>query len=118
SIVIPAMNERITISDFIAWCKEGLAKAGVQGEILTTSAVSSINCPLPSSIREPRCARRKGANESHRVGPRAVVERFSGSVGYTVGRGAWPGRKVLTPFIRVRYLGRWKLKVMPRKVSV
>jgi glycosyltransferase involved in cell wall biosynthesis len=34
SIVIPAMNERITISDFIAWCKEGLAKAGVEGEIL------------------------------------------------------------------------------------
>jgi glycosyltransferase involved in cell wall biosynthesis len=34
SIVIPAMNEAITISDFIAWCKEGLAKAGVVGEIL------------------------------------------------------------------------------------
>jgi glycosyltransferase involved in cell wall biosynthesis len=34
SIVIPAMNEAITISDFIAWCKEGLAKAGVAGEIL------------------------------------------------------------------------------------
>jgi glycosyltransferase involved in cell wall biosynthesis len=34
SIVIPAMNEAITISDFIAWCKEGLEKAGVVGEIL------------------------------------------------------------------------------------
>src|SRR5262249_37867145 len=34
SIVIPAMNEAITISDFIAWCKEGLEKAGVAGEIL------------------------------------------------------------------------------------
>jgi glycosyltransferase involved in cell wall biosynthesis len=34
SIVIPAMNEPITIGDVVAWCKEGLAKAGVQGEIL------------------------------------------------------------------------------------
>ena len=34
SIVIPAMNERITIVEFIEWCKEGLAKAGVAGEIL------------------------------------------------------------------------------------
>src|SRR5260370_3924753 len=34
SIVIPALNERITIVDFLMWCKEGLAKAGVIGEIL------------------------------------------------------------------------------------
>jgi glycosyltransferase involved in cell wall biosynthesis len=34
SIVIPALNEQLTISDFIDWCREGLAKAGVQGEIL------------------------------------------------------------------------------------
>jgi len=34
SIVIPAMNEAITIAEFVAWCHEGLAKAGVVGEIL------------------------------------------------------------------------------------
>ena len=34
SIVIPALNEQLTIGDFIDWCKEGLAKAGVVGEIL------------------------------------------------------------------------------------
>src|SRR6187401_2977995 len=34
SIVIPTLNERITIVDFLGWCKEGLAKAGVAGEIL------------------------------------------------------------------------------------
>ena len=34
SIVIPALNEELTIGDFIDWCKEGLAKAGVTGEIL------------------------------------------------------------------------------------
>jgi len=34
SIVIPTLNERITIVDFLSWCKEGLAKAGVAGEVL------------------------------------------------------------------------------------
>ena len=34
SIVIPALNEQLTIGDFIDWCHEGLAKAGAVGEIL------------------------------------------------------------------------------------
>ena len=40
SIVIPAMNERITIEEFIEWCKQGLAKAGVVGEILIVDSSS------------------------------------------------------------------------------
>jgi hypothetical protein len=34
SIVVPALNEQLTIGDFIDWCKEGLAKAKISGEIL------------------------------------------------------------------------------------
>jgi glycosyltransferase involved in cell wall biosynthesis len=34
SIVIPALNEKLTITEFVGWCKEGLRKAGVKGEIL------------------------------------------------------------------------------------
>jgi glycosyltransferase involved in cell wall biosynthesis len=34
SIVVPALNEQLTIGDFVAWCHEGLAKAGVKGEVL------------------------------------------------------------------------------------
>lgn len=34
SIVIPTLNEELTISEFVAWCKQGLADAGVRGEIL------------------------------------------------------------------------------------
>jgi glycosyltransferase involved in cell wall biosynthesis len=34
SIVVPALNEALTIGDFIDWCKEGLAKAQITGEIL------------------------------------------------------------------------------------
>jgi len=34
SIVIPALNEELVVAQFIDWCHEGLAKAGVAGEIL------------------------------------------------------------------------------------
>ncbi len=33
-IVIPALNEEITIGEFVDWCKEGLEKAKVTGQIL------------------------------------------------------------------------------------
>jgi glycosyltransferase involved in cell wall biosynthesis len=34
SIVIPALNEELTMGDFVSWCHEGMKKAGVRGEIL------------------------------------------------------------------------------------
>src|SRR4051795_1001801 len=34
SIVVPSLNEEITAGEFIDWCKEGLARAGVTGQIL------------------------------------------------------------------------------------
>ncbi len=34
SIVIPSLNEELTMADFVTWCLEGLTKAGVRGEIL------------------------------------------------------------------------------------
>ena len=40
SIVIPALNEQLTIVDFIAWCHEGMKKAGVVGEILIVDSGS------------------------------------------------------------------------------
>src|ERR1041385_6958143 len=34
SIVVPSLNEEITVGEFVDWCKEGLARAGVTGQIL------------------------------------------------------------------------------------
>ena len=34
SIVIPALNEETTVGDFVTWCIEGLANAGISGEVL------------------------------------------------------------------------------------
>ena len=34
SIVVPALNESITVGEFVDWCHEGLRRAGVTGQIL------------------------------------------------------------------------------------
>jgi glycosyltransferase involved in cell wall biosynthesis len=34
SIVVPALNEEITVGEFVDWCKEGLEHAGVKGQVL------------------------------------------------------------------------------------
>jgi hypothetical protein len=34
SIVVPALNEQVTVGTFVDWCQEGLEAAGVRGEIL------------------------------------------------------------------------------------
>lgn len=34
SIVIPALNEELTIAQFVEWCQEGLRRANVRGEVL------------------------------------------------------------------------------------
>jgi glycosyltransferase involved in cell wall biosynthesis len=40
SIVIPALDEEVTIAEFVDWCREGLCKAGVVGEILIVDSSS------------------------------------------------------------------------------
>jgi glycosyltransferase involved in cell wall biosynthesis len=34
TIVVPSLNEEITVGEFVDWCKEGLERAGVTGQIL------------------------------------------------------------------------------------
>jgi glycosyltransferase involved in cell wall biosynthesis len=40
SIVVPCLNERVTIGEFVDWCLEGLADAGVAGEVLIIDSSS------------------------------------------------------------------------------
>ena len=44
TILIPALNEEITIGEFLEWCWAGLKKAGVTGEIIIVDS-SSDNTP-------------------------------------------------------------------------
>jgi glycosyltransferase involved in cell wall biosynthesis len=34
SVVIPALNEELTVGEFVDWCQEGFRRAGVRGEVL------------------------------------------------------------------------------------
>jgi glycosyltransferase involved in cell wall biosynthesis len=52
SIVIPSLNEEITVGEFVDWCKEGLAKVGVAGQILIVDS---------STDRTPAIALEHGA---------------------------------------------------------
>jgi glycosyltransferase involved in cell wall biosynthesis len=56
TLLVPAVNERITIEEFVSWCHEGLATAGVRGEILIVDA---------SSDDTPELALRGGARVLH-----------------------------------------------------
>jgi glycosyltransferase involved in cell wall biosynthesis len=46
SIVIPALNEELTIVDFVAWCHQGMAEAGVRGEILIVDSSTDATAEL------------------------------------------------------------------------
>jgi glycosyltransferase involved in cell wall biosynthesis len=46
SIVVPALNEELTIEEFVAWCHEGLRRAGVVGEILIVDSSNDSTADL------------------------------------------------------------------------
>jgi glycosyltransferase involved in cell wall biosynthesis len=46
TILIPAVNEELTVGDFVAWCHEGLRDAGVVGEILIVDSSTDATAEL------------------------------------------------------------------------
>lgn len=52
SILVPCLNEELTIGEFVDWCWEGLAAADVRGEVLIVDS---------SSDRSPSIAAERGA---------------------------------------------------------
>ena len=60
SIVVPALNEEITIREFVQWCWEGLKIAGVSGEIIIvdSSSDSTPEIALEEGARVLRTPRR------------------------------------------------------------
>lgn len=49
SIVIPALNEEVTIARFVDWCREGLEQANVRGEILIIDSSSDSTAEIALS---------------------------------------------------------------------
>jgi len=60
SIVIPALNEKLTIAEFVNWCHEGMREAGVTGEILIvdSSTDGTAEIALAQGARVLRCPKR------------------------------------------------------------
>src|SRR5437660_6141077 len=77
SIVIPAMNEEITVGEFIEWCKEGLRRAGVRGQILIVDS---------STDNTPRIVLEHGG-EILRTPKRGVGRAYIDAIPYI--RGKW-----------------------------
>jgi glycosyltransferase involved in cell wall biosynthesis len=76
SIVIPALNEALTITDFVQWCHEGLAEAGVQGEILI----------VDSSTDETPALALAGGARVLRVPKRGLGRAYMDAIPYIRGR--------------------------------
>ncbi|MFZ4524737.1 MAG: glycosyltransferase family 2 protein [Chlorobium sp.] len=66
SIVVPALNEEITISEFVDWCWEGLSRAGVSGEIIIVDSSSddTPNIALKKGVRVLRTPK-KGLGQAY-----------------------------------------------------
>jgi glycosyltransferase involved in cell wall biosynthesis len=59
SIVIPALNEELTIGQFVEWCQEGLRNANVRGEILIVDSSTDATAEIAVSkgarvLRSPK----------------------------------------------------------------
>jgi glycosyltransferase involved in cell wall biosynthesis len=77
SIVIPALDESLTIGDFVAWCREGLLAAGVCGEIVIVDS---------STDDTPQIALEAGARVL-RVPRRGLGRAYMDAIPYI--RGQW-----------------------------
>jgi glycosyltransferase involved in cell wall biosynthesis len=49
SIVIPALNEELTIGRFVDWCREGLRQADIRGEIIIVDSSSDLTAEIALS---------------------------------------------------------------------
>jgi glycosyltransferase involved in cell wall biosynthesis len=94
SIVIPTLNEELTIGEFIDWCWEGIQKAGVTGQILIIDS---------STDNTAQIAKSKGA-EVVCVPKRGLGRAYIDSLPYICGRFVIMGDADLTYDFRELWL--------------
>ncbi len=77
SIVVPALNEQITVGEFVDWCREGVRQAGVTAQILIVDS---------STDETPQRALARGA-EVLRVPKRGLGRAYLDAIPFI--RGEW-----------------------------
>jgi glycosyltransferase involved in cell wall biosynthesis len=50
SVVVPALNEELTIAEFVKWCQEGLKNADVEGEVIIIDSSSDRTAQIADSL--------------------------------------------------------------------
>lgn len=66
SIVIPTLNEELTISEFVDWCWEGIRKAGVTGQILIIDSSTDNTAQIAKSKgAEVVCVPKRGLGRAY-----------------------------------------------------
>ena len=86
SIVVPALNEKITVGEFVDWCHEGIRKAGVTAQILIVDS---------STDETPEIALAHGA-EVLRVPKRGLGRAYIDALPFIRGRWVVMGDADLT----------------------
>lgn len=76
TILVPALNEEITIGRFLTWCREGIARGGYRGEILIVDS---------STDRTPEIALAHGARVL-RTPRRGLGRAYIDAIAYVRGR--------------------------------
>ena len=76
TILVPALNESLTIGEFVDWCKEGLKKANISGQILIVDS---------SSDDTPKIAQAHGA-EILSVPKRGLGRAYIDAIPYIQGK--------------------------------
>lgn len=66
SIVIPTLNEELTIGEFIDWCFEGLQKAGVSGQVLIVDSSTDNTAEIVKSKgADALCVPKRGLGRAY-----------------------------------------------------
>src|SRR5262249_24087696 len=86
SIVVPALNEAITVGEFVDWCHEGIKRAGVTAQILI---VDSSTDATPQIVLEH-------GGEVLRVPKRGLGRAYIDAIPYVRGRWVIMGDADLT----------------------
>ena len=79
SVIVPTMNEEVTVRQFINWCRQGFSNSNIEGEIIFLDS---------STDNTPKIARDLGVNVVN------VSERGLGNA-YRAGKGLAKGRFVI-----------------------
>ena len=76
TILVPTLNEEITVDRFLDWCREGIAHSQVDAEIILIDS-STDSTPEKATAKGARVARRPAKGWAARI--RKASRRFAAS---------------------------------------